>query len=298
LCELEDKDEIIVELFCDEVKSARNALTNEYWDYAGLLSVPLDKKELLLADLDGVRAKHECDSEIKSNELTHSPKRKTAIDWLRLLSVDKGLNRIFFNVVGINRTVLCAEAFGDGRFPVIYNRFFRTAIKQLLKYCFCEYRCITVNRVYHDKGDMEHDRYFPWHSIYKIDFEDNKVRFLDPEIKFIDSDHRKTKGCRESNFVQFIDLVSGLTSQCLDCTSTNKSRQLVAKEMFPLLQRMMNDPKKVHSSYGHHRKYLVNFFPREKLDLDQVRDKLQRAKSTFYSNRKLLQADHNQQKLF
>src|SRR5690242_20000318 len=115
-----------VELFADEIKESINQETLDRWHYIGVLAVPAEKREELLAAL--IHARGDCASEIKSTDLDHSVKRRTACKWVNILLDDHERASIYLNIVGINASLLNRRAFGGDRFDRIYNRFFRSCV--------------------------------------------------------------------------------------------------------------------------------------------------------------------------
>jgi hypothetical protein len=278
---------IEVELFGDEIKNSVNTETKERWHYIGLLALPTSRKPGLLERLLPCRG--DCDSEIKASDLGHSPKRRTAERWLDVLLKDHQHRSIFVSIVGLNVSLLNKAAFGGDRFDHIYNRFFRTCIASGCKRFFGQSR-VHVGQVWHDEGDLEHDDYFPWHSIFKLK-DEQSLTFATNEIAFISSDHRDVRGCPESHLIQFLDLFMGLTKQLLDDTSRKAPHCDTARILCPLVQRMMNAPFNPNSRYGYMNKYVISFFPSRPLTDEEIADPVQRATSRFYTSRPLLQIE-------
>lgn len=279
--------DIKLEVFCDEIKGAQNSETGEIWDYICIVGIPIEKKQELLNKLQTIRNMHKCESEIKSIDLDHSPKRKTAEGWLDIVLQDQLEKKIYFSILGINRSKLNFSSFGGNNFSPIYNRFFRPTLLGLLKYSFAEYNKVIVKTIYHDKGELEDDEIFPWHVIDKISLSEHKIFFDCKNITFIDSDHRNPQGQHESHIIQLSDLLVGLTSECLDYTSHKPAKTLLGKKFYPLLERMINHPKNTRSSFGHYRKYLISFFPSEKLTLEEIQNHFRRAQSGFTTGRSM-----------
>jgi len=279
--------DVTIELFADEAKNIRNVETGHFWHYIGIVAVPTEKKEALLRRL--LDARGGCDSEIKSNDLDHLPKRRTAEQWCRILLDDHAVGSIYLNVVGINRTLLNSRAFGGEQFEPVYNRFFRSAVLYGCKRFFSGRR-VVISRLWHDEGDMEHHEYFPWHVLWRLD-QDPSIECQTQRVDFCSSDHRKPRGCPESHLLQFVDLVLGLMVQLLDDTSRNRNRCATARLLAPLLARMMNEPNNPNSRYGHKDKYLISFFPRSALADAELFDQLARARSGFYLQRPLIQIE-------
>ena len=287
-----------IEIFADEIKDITNRF-DETWLYLAILIIPKRKKEQLLEKLLAPRRRIPCDSEIKCHDLDKTTKRWLAEKWIDIVLRDKQERSLYFDILGLNLTRLHLPAFGNEQFGNIYNRFFRSCVLHGINTCFPN-RNLTVLNLFHDKGDQSKHEYFPWHCIYSIEEQSKRIHFANRQIEFINSDHREPDGRIESNFIQLIDLLVGLSSHCLDFVSTNKSRTKVAQKFLPLLERMMKNPLNVNSSYGHARKYLISFFPKKRLSASQLLDPFERQLSGFYQTRPLLLRDHlsNQQSLF
>lgn len=281
--------EIKVSLYCDEIKECHLKLpfteTNEKWTYIGILIVPEDISSKLYSDLTNMRClaeppkqwnscKVKCkwhsnnNTEIHYQGINDSTKFKIASKWVDYWLHDK--KYIYFYILGINLTKLDIEKFGptgqQDRHSTIYNRFFRTAIKKALKTYFADYDRIIINDIFHDEGNVEHHEYFPWHSIYKLHSEKDKLYFESDSIKFISSDHRKYPNDEiHSHFIQFIDIILGCFMNCLHMNSLNKNKFRLAKQSFELVSRLIRKPNNPNSRYNYYRRQMIDFFPRENL---------------------------------
>ena len=279
-----------IEVFADEIKPFKNRV-GETWLYIGLLIVPVRKKQYLLDRLLSLRRRIPCDSEIKCHDLDKSTKRILASKWVDVVLTDKVYRSVFFDILGLNLSRLNLPAFGDEQFANIYNRFFRTCVLHGVHSCFVK-RKVRIIEVFHDKGEQALHLLFPWHCIYAVEGQSDRISFVQRQVKFIDSDHRATDGCAESHLIQLIDLFMGLSSHCLDFVSGNQARTAVAQKLLPLLERMMASPLNINSSYGHAHKYLISFFPKKTLTARQLLDPFERRLSGFYQKRPLLLRDH------
>lgn len=284
------------EVFADESKNSTNRLTGDTWHYAGLLAVPTPQKKSLLTRLDDAR--DGCDSELKSTDLDHLPKRRAAENWVDIVLSDAEHDSVYISLLGLNVTRLNSSSFGGQKFNSIYNRFFRTNLLYACK-CFSSSDRVVVHRLWHDEGQMRHHEYFPWHPIRELE-QDPAIEFRERQVRFLPSDHRKDGGRRESHLLQLIDLFTGLSRQLLDDTSRKESIGQVARMLEPLLTRMMTAPHNPHSRYGHKDKYIISFFPSRELDQSDLDDPLMRARSTMYKRRQLLyvERDSGQGRLF
>ena len=114
--------------------------------------------------------------------------------------------------------------------------------------------------------DQEHHKYFPWHSIFRLQLEADKLYFIGNRIKFISSDHRKSdKDEIHSHFIQFIDLVLGCFMNCLHVNSKNANKLNLAKQAYPLVSRLIKAPYNPNSRYNYYRRQSIEFFPKENL---------------------------------
>jgi|Deesub1362A_J573_1020465.scaffolds.fasta_scaffold00483_29 hypothetical protein len=286
-----DRNNILLEIYCDEITRVKDKDDGSVWMYLGALFVPSTKKHDLLSKLlnlrcikynswhwDEIDCPNKCgyhicnNTEIHFKEVhRHKSKFEIAKRWMEFLIENnkKDLGLIYFNVLGIELSKLNLERFGEdkGRDLNIYNRFFRTLISGGVKYFFGEYESITISDIYHDKGSQEEHEYFPWYTPYRLNLTDDKIHIENTEIIFVDSDHRNypdkdgTDFRYESQFIQFIDLILGSIHCCLHASATRKEKIELALIVKPLLERLMNNPKNKYSSYHYYRKQQIQFFP-------------------------------------
>jgi len=285
-----------VRLYADEIKPRKNRL-REKWMYIGILAIPEPKHYVAFQHLQDSRNAAQYHREVKLTQLTnrsdakvYNEKTLLAKEWVKKVMWDRE-KTFHFYILGLNLSNLAPKAFGAGskRIRSIYNRFFRTALAYTLKGYFGQN--IVVTAIFHDKGDMEVNDFFDWHSIWRISWQEPGIVFLQDRIEFIDSDHQKEqKYPEESHFIQLMDVILGSATQCLDATSSRAGCIEVAKAFLPLMDRL-NDPKRAsnpHSRYCHFRRCSVSFFPSRKLSTAEIQDPWKRAGSNFYLNRRLL----------
>lgn len=289
----------VVRLYADEIKPRKNAL-DQTWMYIGIVAIPQQKHpsalRLLLTDRDDAgyhREVHFADLTNYSYAHVHNEKTLLAKKWIQRVMWN-GEKTFHFYVLGLNLSNLETAAFGTGkdRKRNVYNRFFRSALSYVLKAYFG--RNVLVEAIFHDKGDLNKDELFDWHSIWRISAEEPGIIFRQDTIEFIDSDHEKeTRYPQESHFVQLTDVILGSARQCLDCTSSKDGCTGVAETFLPLMDRL-TDRKRVRnifSRYRYVRRCSVSFFPSRRLTLKELEDPWKRARSTFYINRRLLLKD-------
>ncbi len=315
---------ISLNIYCDEIVNVVLddifSEQNEYWTYLGVLLVPTHKQDELLRELlnsrclaDGDQNWRSCDlhcgyhddnnTEVHYSELDDTRKYRVASSWIDFLlrngEQDKKL--VYFYILGLNLTNLDLEKFGptsqQNRDVTIYNRFFRTAIQKSTKNFFYENDQINIENIYHDEGAEKNHPFFPWHSIQKLDTEDEKLGFACNKVTFIDSDHRVEEGSSvHSHFVQFIDLILGCSFNCLHYSSENENKLGIALQAKPLLKRIIKCPGNKNSGYNYFQRQKIEFFPQENL-CDYEEDSLLREvkrNENFYTERELLIKEHKE----
>jgi len=326
--------EINLEVYCDEINPVKSDKTT--WLYIGMLFIPKTKKARLLKHLlDGRCVPHnnwhlnrdmcpiQCnyheknDTEIHYHEIDRSNSRyRIAERWLKDFMIEKNnmgnMNLVYFNLLGLDLTKMNLDKFGpdEGRELMIYNRFFRTALRGGAKYFFAEYDRINIENIYHDKGSQEKHDYFPWHAGRKINLEDDKISISNENVIFVDSDHRRERSdlIGESNFIQFIDVILGSIFCCLHNPTKNVQKQNIGQAVRPLLHRLLNSPQNVNSSYHYHRRQTISFFPKYKLsDEKEIYKQLNmfgdiknvnKSYNQFYNKRPILLNEKEQRNLF
>jgi hypothetical protein len=299
---------IELNIYCDEIKEETIKHTfedNEKWIYIGILIVPVDKEEKLIRtllnrrcgnpeDREWGKCETKCshheknDKEVHYTELRSKDKYFIAERWLDFFMTDYELT--WFYILGINLTNLNYEFFGtvggSERFLRIYNRFFRMAIQKSVKSYFSGYSTIIINNLVHDKSDLEHTELFPWHCIYRLQNEDEKIRFNKDSIEFLDSDHRKSLDDR-SNLIQYIDLLMGVIVNCFHYSASDKNKISLSLKVLPLVERLIDKPGNINSRYRYVNRLCIDFFPRYKLNtVDEFERNFQRMNS-FYKKREI-----------
>lgn len=305
---------IVLNLYCDEIKECPFKIPylniNEKWTYIGILIVPKLISERFYRDLINLRCLSQppnpwdsCLNKCKYHDLNNTEihyqntddttKYKIASKWIDYWINDK--ENVYFYILGINLSKLDWERFGQrGQYDKhtnMYNRFFRTALKSALKTYFYSYDKIIIENIFHDKSEGENHPYFPWHSIKKIDSEENKIYFSEKDIVFISSDHREPIGDPiHSQFIQFIDLILGCFVNSLHFNSKNKNKYSLADQAYPLISRIIRKPDNPNSKYKYYRRQMLQFFPKENLKGMNEQSLEYKIKwlSQFYHERKLL----------
>lgn len=197
---LRENSSVKLKLFCDEGGS-------EDWLYIGILIVPDAIETIFLQDLlnkrcgnpKGNKVWGRCSPECKRHKYNNTEvhyvevekskdKYFVAARWIDYLLNDT--DKIYFYVLGLDLKKLDRTHFGKKHQSTnIYNRFFRTAILKSVKSYFHKYKSISVANIYHDTNtSLEANAYFPWHSIFFIENNDDKVSFSCNAVEFIDAE--------------------------------------------------------------------------------------------------------------
>jgi len=303
-----EKPEVIeINIYADEVQEIECPYTKEKWIYIGVVVERLDKP--LLDEIISIRYKNNFDINspyfkkndriIHWNEIRGADTKNIAERWIEfILDPSKSGDKFFAYVLGINLSKLNLEEFDkENTFNSVYNRFFRTAVLYLLKSAF-HGKKIIVKNIFHEKGQQENHKFFPWHCIYKIEQEEENIEFECSEIIFLPKSHRESEGGdKRSNLIQLCDLFLGLCVRLLHgIGSGNRShfREELLKLFLPLFQRMIDNPENPNSRYQHKGRIMIRFFPKERLSPD---DLIARMNNQFYTKRKIYYLEKSQTNL-
>lgn len=253
-----------------------------------IMAVPSNKKEELYQKINDARClsddhkefgkcEFKCRFHDENNGEIHytkiqkeNIKYKIADRWLDIL-LNNNLNNegaIYFNILGVIESNLDMQLFGEeGQYGNVYARFFRTALLRLIS-SFKNYDRIIINHIYHDcTTEMENHKYFNTNAIQQIRLNqwidgEKKVVFKTNEIEFIDSDHRKGN-LQESQFIQFVDLILGLTCNIIHNDAENETKIKLTEKIYPLISRILDKDQctNINSSYNYFNKQIIGFFP-------------------------------------
>src|SRR3989344_5402258 len=280
--------EIEIEVYSDEIILPRDFNGRKRNIIAlGCLFVPRNKKEEFLTTLTNARCLYEksnkwvwehqicpfcaeckrawheqnnCEihhEEIRSARSSHS-KIEISKRWLRYLISHNKSNKelVYFNILYIDLNKLQLVNFGTEKtHENIYNKFFRTTIHFGAKAFFGKYQSIIIKKVYHDSGPIKYHKFFPFLNLQKLSQDTmDKIRIDDFSVQFIDSDHKKylangEPGHRESQFIQFIDLVLGAFTQNLYYLSDDATKKELAMIIRPLINDMAHQKKLSEYNY-------------------------------------------------
>lgn len=304
---------IKINLYCDE-SGAKDQKNNQNLQYYGLLIVPEKKRRKLAEKLINARCipkkkwkKDGCDdkcgyhqdnnTEIHYNDLRSDYERRIAKRWIKILLEEcknDDWNAIYFNILGLIKSRIRKGYWGNYEkvSDKIYAKFFFSIIKSI-KGFFPNYDEIIIKKIIHDDSSLERDNSEYYNGLFESLHQEKKITLEDSNITYINSDHRESEYYLESHFIQFIDLILGLTNNYVHFRSENEVKIELTKIISELLRRLINNPNNVNSSYNYVGKKQIRFFPSEEnfyqknqnlegVQVEQIKDGL------FYSNKKCL----------
>ncbi len=294
-----ESKEIHLDLYVDESKNRKYEIgeTKEIIDYIMIMAIPLEKKEYLYKKLNNSRCLRnegrifencnlKCKFHTENNGEIHytkiqkeNVKYKIANNWIDIL-LHNNLNdekSIYFNILGVIESNLDMDLFGDDKqYGNVYTRFFRTALLRLIA-VFNNYDRIIIEHIYHDSTtEMETHKYFDTNAIKHIRMRqflqrENRIFFITDKVEFIDSDHKQGEQMN-SQFIQFVDLVLGLTCNVIHNDAENAAKIKLTEKIYPLIKRVLDKKQYLNknSKYNYFNKQIISFFPcvsKEKLKI-------------------------------
>ncbi|GAB4452663.1 MAG: hypothetical protein Fur0028_08160 [Bacteroidales bacterium] len=288
---------IEVNIYADEIFAKKCPCYGHNWHYIGIIVE--DLRNPLLSEIIRERFCNNFDASSlyfeKNNKQVHWSEIRTADvknickRWFEyILNTSMSSERFYFYILGLNDNFLNKEEFdADNDFNSKYNKFFRTTINYALK-CFFGNKKIIIKNVYHEQGQQQHHKYFPWHSIYKLG-DEPKFSFETKEIFFLQKDHKIDE---KSNLIQLCDCLLGAVTSIIHGIEDSKSasyRRELLNLILPLVKRMIVEPYNKNSSYKHANRIMIRFFPKQKSDIGDP----QRYMNQFYTNRRLKYEEDN-----
>lgn len=294
-----------INIYADEVQNKKCPYLGHFWNYIGIIIEDLSCP--LLEDIIGERFKHHFDKDSyyeKNDKIIHWSEIRTADTknickrWFEyIINPAKSKGKFYSYVLGLNDSYLQKKEFDlDDEFNSKYNKFFRTAINYSLKVFFGD-RKIIVENIFHEKGQQQNNKYFPWHSIYKLKDEEN-FSFNCNEIIFLPKDHNENS---HSNIIQLCDAVLGVSTNIIHGIENETSRRSqYIKELIdiysPMFCGMIESPRNSNSRYDYSKRIMIRFFPKETTEIGDI----ERLKDQFYTNRNLYYVEKNskQRRLF
>lgn len=306
---INDEKEIIhVNIYSDEIWEVENLVTGDKWIYT--VAIYENTRSPILNDLINTRYlkekegwqkfKEQNDTNIHWAELRKDKNKKYIIErWLQFIQDDCISERKFyFSLLGINITNLNVSEFDDNQtLNSIYNRFYRSMLKSSLKKFFG--KGVVVENIYHEEGSQKDHEYFNWHTILKLD-EDENLNFNCREITFLPKSHKDDE---RSNILQLCDVLAGIYKDIhcgLKKTKNTANRieiidSKIIKELF--IKRTIRNPKNINSSYGYANRFNISFFPKTKSNKGSI----DRFGNNYYDTARIdlgIEHNHDQLKLF
>jgi hypothetical protein len=255
-------------VFADERKKVANR-----WDYLCVVIVPYVSAQSFFDDLMSARERTGYQFPLKFSEIDRKAageKARLSVEWADLLLRDarERRRRVYFSVLGIDRTRIDFSLFGDGahetgKYANVYNRFFRATLKGCLNHFFPSVD-IRIRGIFHDtEGNLQNHDYFDWHCVSSIASAESRVSFGCEKVVFVDSDHRKESNHpNASHLIQFTDILVGGTTYCIHVTNwSNIGQRQVAQTMLPLVEAACQSPYKADGVYDQFRRFSVAHFP-------------------------------------
>ncbi|WP_297420742.1 hypothetical protein [Thermococcus sp.] len=290
--------QVEVDVFVDEIQPNPSKKIN--FMYIGALFVPVDKRSSLVGHLlqrrcailktwyvnpkkcpefnkfpECKRLHWRSDDRIHYTDMGKIGSRKYEIaeSWIRFLVEEnnkKGLDLVYFNILGINLDNIDHKKFGGKRSLLpIYSRFFRTTILGGAKFFFG--KDVVIRKMYHDNGTQSKNPNFKRQVPLMMR---KGLAIRNTKVIFVDSNHHSYRNDNDlyeaSNLLQFIDLILGTVYGNIhtpyDITSKKgKAKHNLAKLMYPLVSRLILNPKNRNSSFNYYKRQQIMFFPKERI---------------------------------
>jgi len=284
-----------INIYADEIQEKSCPYTDDKWIYIGLV---IDRaSNSLLIDIINRRYKNNFDTKspyFKKNDriihwsaISDRDTKNIAMRWLEYILNPESHTKFYGYILGINISKLNLKEFDTiNKFNSIYNRFFRSAILYALKVFFPNKRIIVEN-IFHERGQQQHHKYFPWHCIYKIEESESNITFACEKIKFLPKSHRESEGGdRRSNLIQLCDLFLGVCTSLIhgiEKSETSHYREELADLFLPFLREIINPPFSENKESNLSSNIMIRFFPKVKTDFNEFR----RYTHQFYTYRTL-----------
>ena len=289
-----EKDAVKVRVYADEIQDIISHVTGERWLYTGAIYENVNKP--ILGPLLDLRYRKDLpgweeyrdrnDSEIHWTDIRKEAKKRDVVNrWLSYLYNDSlGERRFYFSILGINLTNLNTNEFGDQQvFNSIYNRFFRS----MLKYCLPKYfgKGVVVEDIFHEQGPQQDHAYFDWHTIYKLDQEED-IYLEQKPVYFLPKNHRDDE---RSNVIQLIDVLLGIHKDLhlgVEMGQYGEIKQSILDHPFIneiLIQRVIRNPLNINSKFGYVNRFNISLFPNQRTEVNSI----ERLKNSYYDTSKV-----------
>ena len=214
------------------------------------------------AGCDSSKRIHFTDLRLSSKD---NARTRTAVKWAKLL-ISEIYKSSYFYLFGANQRNLDYEFFGPAsnggaRDYRIYNSFFQMGLFSACRYFFKEEDRIEIVDIFSEERSRRADDPFLDDAPYKINRREANVYVGCKQVTLVAGDYsREHKYPEHVNILNFVDVIMGGFSQIIDCTSKAKGCIEVAEILFPLCQRLSENPYNVNSRY--YKRCAMSFFPR------------------------------------
>ena len=284
-----------VNIYADEIQSVFHSLNDEEWIYTG--AIYEIRQSPILPDLIHERYcqdkpnweqyREKNDTDIHWADLRDDLNKKFVVKrWLDYILKDCFEDRNFrFSLFGINLSNLNQSEFGEQQlFNTIYNRFFRLMLLHSLKTLFNN-KTVVVDNIYHERGPQADHEYFDWHTIYRLD-QDENLNFSTRNIQFLPKSHRDD---RRSNVLELCDVLLGIFKDVhlgiKHDTYPSTKKEILDSEFTQelLIKRLVKNPGNPNSKYRYSDRFNISLFPNKQSEPDTLR----RLTNNFYDIRKV-----------
>ena len=211
------------------------------------------------------------DADIHWVEFKNQRDKKSVIErWLKYILNDCFEDRKFrFSLFGINISNLNRNEFGDKKiFDNVYNRFFRSMLQYSLKKLF-DNKIVVVDNIYHECGSQADHQYFDWHTIYKLN-QDENLHFSTNRIEFLPKSHRDDERSNVLELCDVLGLFLGIFKDIHLKSRANFSasfkKEILDSEFTQelLIKRLIKNQGNPNSRYGHAGRFNISLFPNKR----------------------------------
>ena len=259
---------IKINIYADESKSRKD----EFWNIWHYICIVIDKSDnLLLNEIE--KERYHWNPSILSNEKHNKKIHRSDISsideknicerWFKYILDNKKNWNFYGTILWINVSLLSTKCFWDKSFNTVYNRFFRTAIIYSVKTYFPWYKII-IGNIFHEIWEQENYDIFSTHCIKKINELDENISVECDRIIFLWKDHNENKN---ATLIQLCDVylwvILNIIHWCENYTSKRfiKYKKSLIDMMFPLVKRLIENPKNKNSKYNFYKHQSISFFP-------------------------------------
>lgn len=195
-----------------------------------------------------------------------SSRTRTAVKWAGLFK-RKLYEHIWFYLFGVNIGKIDYQFFGpstDGqhRGYRIYNRFFEIGLFSACRYFFdTTNEEVEILKIFSEERSLQEDDPFLGYAPYRINQRESNIVVKSKQIIFVAGDPSRENDNPECvEIVNFVDTIMGAFSEAIDRTGNQHGCLEVARELFPVCQKLSENPYNINSRY--YKRYAMSFFPK------------------------------------